>query len=470
MTAIAMTSEQVQKQIGLVDRLLANKSNIYNLLGDDLVITSTFEGDHAKLHGKEITDSTLWIIHPSSGRYYQSRVRKSIGSYIGEIVAELKQGNCQLFILQQLWKIHPFFVLAIAPNKYNHQIEHALTFSYTRGYTKRNHSGIESFSVVEVSNTSGMKWRVVMQGQVLQLDDDAFRKINLSVSNAIKGYNTRMIDEGQSKDKHLHIPFGPTYHSKNTTFMVVEELNRAQVARKNLELSDFNRKSLEDFKADFALSLTSSIANQSPIDFGRRMLSANVNHMRDGLTKNRIIESGAVKLISCQSRNGVIGLGDNLHPDLDCAADMLHFAATTTDHVVIMGRKTWESLPATHRPLSNRINVVLTRSDSFKVDNPDVFVENDLVQAILKIYRLHPHRSIFIIGGAELYKQALETGLVNEAIVSLAEKEIHPRTPDEKLVYFDALPYLKFPHEVRELPSAESDTAKLTVYWSKVKL
>ena len=60
------------------------------------------------------------------------------------------------------------------------------------------------------------------------------------------------------------------------------------------------------------------------------------------------------------ARNGVIGRGNALLWHLP--EDLAHFRATTRCHPVIMGRKTWDSLPARFRPLPGRRNLVVTRN------------------------------------------------------------------------------------------------------------
>ena len=82
--------------------------------------------------------------------------------------------------------------------------------------------------------------------------------------------------------------------------------------------------------------------------------------------------------------------------------DMAMFKATTTGHTVIMGRKTWESLPATKRPLPDRDNIVITRNKSYEA--PGAKVAHSLKEAL----KLCDHtKYTFVIGGAEIYKEAL---------------------------------------------------------------
>ena len=71
-----------------------------------------------------------------------------------------------------------------------------------------------------------------------------------------------------------------------------------------------------------------------------------------------------IKLIVAVSHGDVIGQAGRL-PWPTFPKDMAHFKEVTQGHVVIMGRKTWESLPASVRPLPGRQNVVLTRDRDF---------------------------------------------------------------------------------------------------------
>lgn len=84
-------------------------------------------------------------------------------------------------------------------------------------------------------------------------------------------------------------------------------------------------------------------------------------------------------------------------------ADMEHFKQTTTGHVVIMGRKTFESIG---KPLVKRTNIVLTRSIDFAHEG--VVTAYSFEDAFEKAKeRANIKKEIFVIGGAEIYKEAL---------------------------------------------------------------
>lgn len=97
------------------------------------------------------------------------------------------------------------------------------------------------------------------------------------------------------------------------------------------------------------------------------------------------------------------GIGKNNTIPWYLSADLKAFKKITTNGVVIMGRKTWESLPK--RPLPNRDNVIITRTLK-KDDVKDATITTSLSES-LELYG-KTDKNIFVIGGAQLYKEALE--------------------------------------------------------------
>lgn len=104
-------------------------------------------------------------------------------------------------------------------------------------------------------------------------------------------------------------------------------------------------------------------------------------------------------IVAAVANNGVIGK-DNALP-WHLPEDLRHFKALTSGHAVIMGRKTWESLPARFRPLPGRHNIVVTRNPAYAA--PGATVVASLEEAL----RLDIDATAFVIGGAELYAHAL---------------------------------------------------------------
>jgi len=105
-----------------------------------------------------------------------------------------------------------------------------------------------------------------------------------------------------------------------------------------------------------------------------------------------------ITLIVAAAENNAIGRDGDLPWRL--RADMLHFRKTTMGHPVIMGRRTWDSLP---KPLEDRTNIVLTRNQSFEA--PGGVVTRELQDAIEACGDVD---ECFIIGGGEIYRQFLQ--------------------------------------------------------------
>lgn len=107
-----------------------------------------------------------------------------------------------------------------------------------------------------------------------------------------------------------------------------------------------------------------------------------------------------LNLIYARARNGVIGKNNTLPWHLP--EDMAHFKRHTQGCPVIMGRKTWDSLPPRFRPLPGRLNAVLTRDGNWKENGTYRF---DSLESSLEFLKDHP--DVWVIGGAQVYAQAL---------------------------------------------------------------
>jgi len=107
-----------------------------------------------------------------------------------------------------------------------------------------------------------------------------------------------------------------------------------------------------------------------------------------------------LSIIVAKANNGVIG-GDNKllwH----ISKDLRRFKEITTGHTIIMGRKTFESLP---KVLPNRKHIVITRNKNFKVDSDMVDIVNDISAVLVKFK--NSKEEAFVIGGGEIYKALL---------------------------------------------------------------
>lgn len=112
-----------------------------------------------------------------------------------------------------------------------------------------------------------------------------------------------------------------------------------------------------------------------------------------------------IKVIYARARNGVIGKNGDMPWHIP--ADLAYFKARTLGDVVIMGRKTWESLPG---PLSGRVNIVVTRNPATPTPGTNVYRAGSVKEAIYIAERVMAEKKAkcaWVIGGAEIYKQAL---------------------------------------------------------------
>ncbi|OHA90569.1 MAG: hypothetical protein A2832_01070 [Candidatus Zambryskibacteria bacterium RIFCSPHIGHO2_01_FULL_44_22b] len=103
-------------------------------------------------------------------------------------------------------------------------------------------------------------------------------------------------------------------------------------------------------------------------------------------------------IVSVVQKNNAIGNEDKLLERI--SDDLKRFKALTMGHPIIIGRKTFESIG---KPLSGRTNIVITRNPDFKAEG--CMVVSSLDEAINKAGNLD--KEVFVIGGGEIYKQAL---------------------------------------------------------------
>ena len=106
-----------------------------------------------------------------------------------------------------------------------------------------------------------------------------------------------------------------------------------------------------------------------------------------------------INLIFARAANGVIGKDNSMPWHLQ--EDLAHFKRLTQGCPVIMGRKTWDSLPPRFRPLPGRSNIVITRQIDWQAEGA---LRASSLQAALKLSDDVPE--VWVIGGAEIYQQA----------------------------------------------------------------
>lgn len=119
--------------------------------------------------------------------------------------------------------------------------------------------------------------------------------------------------------------------------------------------------------------------------------------------------SEAVKVLAIVAMDETRVIGSKGALPWHIPADMAHFRSLTMGHVVLMGRKTWESLPAAYRPLPGRKNVVVSRNaDSLGLPEGVLHAASpeDAV-GVAKGLAGQLGKNVWVIGGAELYRALL---------------------------------------------------------------
>jgi dihydrofolate reductase len=130
---------------------------------------------------------------------------------------------------------------------------------------------------------------------------------------------------------------------------------------------------------------------------------------------NRPAPAPRLAVIAAVARNGAIGRDNALlwhEPE-----DLKHFRRVTMGCPVIMGRKTWDSLPARFRPLPGRRNLVITRSAAWHAEGAEAVHSLPAAVALLA-----GAPKAFVIGGAEIYALALP--LADELVLTEIDADL----------------------------------------------
>ncbi|MFD0862809.1 dihydrofolate reductase [Sungkyunkwania multivorans] len=183
--------------------------------------------------------------------------------------------------------------------------------------------------------------------------------------------------------------------------------------------------------------LKTSLLNEEKL-----MAESEIQRDKLKLTASEPTKKQTITIIAAADENNAIGKDNDLIWHL--SDDLKHFKELTKGHHVIMGRKTFESMPSA---LPNRTNVVITRRTDYSPEN--TIVVNSLKEA-LKVSQ--SDKQPFIIGGGEIYKQAMEFANrieltrvhhefeadtyfpeINESIWKVVDEKFHPK--DEKHLF-----------------------------------
>lgn len=123
-----------------------------------------------------------------------------------------------------------------------------------------------------------------------------------------------------------------------------------------------------------------------------------------------------VSHIVATSENNVIGVSNDL--PWHVPEDLKFFKDKTAHSIVVMGRKTYDSLG---KPLPKRVNIIISQSARPEDFPEGVLLFRDIPSAVKKAQELGAEKGlseIFIVGGSEIYKQTLELGLVNRVYLT----------------------------------------------------
>lgn len=150
-----------------------------------------------------------------------------------------------------------------------------------------------------------------------------------------------------------------------------------------------------------------------------------------------------ISLIAAIGKNRELGKGNELI--FQIPEDMKHFRETTRGHVVVMGRKTYESIG---HPLPNRTNIIVTRSADLSVSD-GVIIKNSIEDA-LEFAKSIEKEEIFVIGGAQIYQLAMP--YANKLYLTLVEAHV----PDADAYFPD---YSDFKNIVSERKSNDEHYA-----------
>jgi dihydrofolate reductase len=123
-----------------------------------------------------------------------------------------------------------------------------------------------------------------------------------------------------------------------------------------------------------------------------------------------------ISIIVAIAKNGVIGKASG-EMSWHVKEEFQHFKNTTLGFPIIMGRKTFETLG---KPLKGRLNIVVSKNKLYKTSFDDVILKQSIDEALEYCKTFNPEK-IFIIGGGEIYRQAIS--FVDEMIITFMKFE-----------------------------------------------
>lgn len=145
-----------------------------------------------------------------------------------------------------------------------------------------------------------------------------------------------------------------------------------------------------------------------------------------------------------QNLLGFIGK-DNIIP-WKCKDDLQEFKQATTDNIIIMGRKTFESMKS--KPLPNRVNIVVSMNDDYVITQRENNTNTDLyfctsLETALNCCNIYPNKNVYIIGGAMLIESAIRllgNRIARIEVSVIKDTSIGDVMVDQRLVFSSNIP------------------------------
>ena len=128
------------------------------------------------------------------------------------------------------------------------------------------------------------------------------------------------------------------------------------------------------------------------------------------------------KIIACINQKRVLGNEGKLLYHI--GNDLANFKRMTVGNVVIMGRKTFESLP-NGAPLKDRVNIIITADEEYSIDAKfdNVYIVHSVEDAVELCDAFFSDKEVFVIGGESIYRQFMEKDLVNEMRLTIVNDD-----------------------------------------------
>lgn len=128
------------------------------------------------------------------------------------------------------------------------------------------------------------------------------------------------------------------------------------------------------------------------------------------------------KIIACINQKRVLGNDGKLLYHI--GNDLANFKRMTVGNVVIMGRKTFESLP-NGTPLKDRVNIIVTSDEEYGVDAKfdNVYIVHSVEDAVELCDAFFSDKEVFVIGGESIYRQFMEKDLVTEMRLTIVNDD-----------------------------------------------